>query len=257
MIRSLDHNLYFNGSLAYLTLDDDNDLYGPADRTINKAMLGVHGDAETHLLNPGELYYSFELTAGNLTIDDGQAFASFDEQFVETEGSFITLRYRLSHLMHLHGPFSTAVDLTGQVASGNLDTSQKFFIGGPYDVAGYPVSEASGDQGAMIKADLRYDMPEGFLSSDTQLTLFYARASTDIHKDPWAGWEGGNPLIRNRITLKTAGVSSHSTWGGHYMLNLTVGRQVGDNLGRDPATENDSDQSDADYRAWAQFAYFF
>lgn len=257
VIRARHHNLYLSAHLGRLDLNDRNDSSGRSDRRINQATLGLSGDAETRLVRPGEFLFGIDVSVGDLSIIAGDAFERFDDAFQKSAGSYARLGYHVSHLQHLAGALSAYVSLSGQRANGNLDTSQKFYIGGPYDVAGYPISEASGDQGYLAHADLRYDLPPSAALGDTQVALFYAYGEVEIYKNPWDGWQGGNSLIRNRLSLASAGLSSHSVWQGKYALHLMLGRQLGKSYASDPVTFRDSDQSDNSYRAWIQAEYLF
>ena len=147
--------------------------------------------------------------------------------------------------------------LDGQFAGSNLDTSQKFYVGGPYDVAGYPVAEVSGDQGTQLHMDVRYDFRDGLMNADTQLSVFYSQGWVTLFKDPWSGWEGSNDQIKNNFSLKSIGLSLHNTWPQGYQLQAIIARQLGDNPGSDPQNGEDSDRSDSDYRGWLQLVYFF
>ena len=48
------------------------------------------------------------------------------------------------------GPFSLYVGLNGQVASHNLDASQKFLMGGPSAVRAYDIGDGTVDQGLSL-----------------------------------------------------------------------------------------------------------
>ena len=47
------------------------------------------------------------------------------------------------------------VNMTAQVASTELDSAEKFYLGGPNGVRGYPGSQGAGSQGAMINVELQ------------------------------------------------------------------------------------------------------
>ncbi len=255
--RARHANLYGNITFSHLDLHDESDLDGLTDRQVDALIVGLIGDRESDIIRDGEFYYAAALTVGRLDISGSDAFTDFDRQFVHSEGSFAKLEYEIARLQHLSGPLSAYASFNGQLANQNLDTSQKFFIGGPFDVAGYPVGELSGDEGALLHLDLRYDFHDVLGHSETQISLFYAHGWARLYNTTWPGWEGGNDQIVNRITLKTVGLSSYSTWQGRYLLHLIVGRQIGDNPGSDPLTGEDNDHSDSDYRAWIQGAYLF
>jgi hemolysin activation/secretion protein len=53
------------------------------------------------------------------------------------------------------------LSLSGQVAANNLDTVERFFLGGPNGVRAYPQSQGSGDNGAMLNLEVQQQLPEG------------------------------------------------------------------------------------------------
>ncbi len=256
-IRSIHFNLLGRMDYSHLELEDKDDFGLHAERSIDSGIFSLYGDHDDDWLASGVTYYSVELTLGYLDIDGNQAFIDFDDQNTETAGSFAKLNYGLSRLQHLTGNLSTYISLSGQVANENLDTSQKFYIGGPFSVAGYPTGEASGDEGVLLNADLRldfYDMP---WQGDLQLSAFYSWGQVKLFHNTWAGWQGGNPTIKNTIDLRSAGLGLNQTWRETFVLRAMIGWQIGGNDGSNPLTGKDSDNSDRDYRAWVQGIYYF
>ena len=53
--------------------------------------------------------------------------------------------------------------LSGQRAASNLDTVERFFLGGPNGVRAYPSSQGSGDHGAMVNLEIQQQLPEGVI----------------------------------------------------------------------------------------------
>lgn len=258
IVRSRHHNHSVRAEYSYLDIKDDG-ANGQllAERNIHSLSLWLMGDLDHDRLANGITFYSASLTSGSLDITGGQAFVDFDRAKSGADGSFTRLNAEASRLQHLSGPWSVYGAIAGQWATGNMDTSQKFYIGGPFRVAGYPTGEASGDQGANFHADLRYDFEKTLLGGYLQLSFFYAAGWAQLHKNPWEGWEGSNPIIKNDITLQSWGVGMTQSWGSSLSLRAYLGRQLGSNESRDPMTGLDSDQTDSSYRGWAQVIYYF
>ena len=147
--------------------------------------------------------------------------------------------------------------MSGQFASQNLDSSQKFFIGGPFSVAGYPTGEVSGDEGALVHADLRYDFYDMPWRGNLQASVFYAVGWAKLFKDTWPNWNAPNPNIENNITLQSAGIGLTQTWDETFVLRGLLGYQVGDNETADPVSGEATDGSSKNYRAWIQGLYSF
>jgi hemolysin activation/secretion protein len=61
-----------------------------------------------------------------------------------------------------------SVSVSGQLASVDLDSAERFYLGGPYGVRAYPGSQAGGTQGAMINIELQQQLEDKFVA-----TAFY------------------------------------------------------------------------------------
>ena len=256
-LRSRHTNLNLGADYVHLKLDDHDDFGDLAKRTINGAVFRLSGDHDDDLFAAGNTYYSVDITLGNLDIEGNQAYIDFDEQGPKTAGSFNKLNFAVSRLQHLGGKVSTFISLSGQVASKNLDSSQKLYMGGPYSMPGYPTGQASGDEGALLHLDLRRDFYTQPWGGIFQASVFYTYGQTDIFKETWDGWQGTNPIITNNIQLQSAGIGFNQNWTQGIVIRGMVGWQLGENDTRDPVTGEAVDKSDEDYRAWLQGIYYF
>lgn len=257
LVRSRHTNVHSTVRLFNLSLKDNNNTDFTSERSIPGVQIRLQGDHDDDMWASGISYYSVSITLGNVSIESNDLYQAFDEQFSKTKGEYAKFEFSVARLQHITGGLSGYLNLNGQFANSNLDTSQKFYIGGPYNVAGYPIGEASGDDGALIYGDLRYDIFNVLWQGNLQLAAFYSEGWTKIYHDPWVGWQGTNDQIENKIILKSFGFSAHQTWQDQLLIRLIVGKQVGKNLGSDPVTSEDSDFSDNEYRVWAQGVYYF
>lgn len=256
-VRSRHTNFNWGADFVYLELDDHDEFGDLAKRTINSGVIRISGDHDDDLFAAGTTYYSVDLTFGSLDIEGNQAYIDFDAQNAKTEGSFSRLNLAVSRLQHLGGKLSTFISLSGQLASKNLDSSQKFYLGGPFSVPGYPTGQVSGDDGALLHIDLRHDFYTQPWGGVFQASVFYAYGWTRLFKETWPGWEGANPIISNDVSLQSVGVGFNQNWSQGVVVRGMLGWQVGENDSRDPVTGNAIDQSDSDYRAWLQGIYYF
>ncbi|MBF0191639.1 MAG: ShlB/FhaC/HecB family hemolysin secretion/activation protein [Magnetococcales bacterium] len=90
-------------------------------------------------------------------------------------GSDHAFRFLLSRLQRLPGDFSLFVATSGQLTGDDLISSEQFRLGGPTGVRAYPQGEGTGDSGAVLSVDLRYDLDwlgERLGRSDLQAVLF-------------------------------------------------------------------------------------
>jgi hemolysin activation/secretion protein len=107
-------------------------------------------------------------------------------------------------------------------------------------VRGYPVAEASGDDGWI--ANLNVIHP---LTRRGTIGAFFDAGGVTVNHAPAPGGFGPN-----RYTLASAGVSLDWRVTPHAVLNLTVAAPVGANLGGQPDGSN-SDGSRRAARVWA------
>jgi hemolysin activation/secretion protein len=58
-----------------------------------------------------------------------------------------------------------SVSVSGQMASVDLDSAERFYLGGPNGVRAYPGSQAGGSQGGMINIELQQQLENKFVAS--------------------------------------------------------------------------------------------
>jgi len=109
----------------------------------------------------------------------------------------------VNNRLNLHLSFA------GQLASKNLDSSEKISLGGPSGVRAYPVNEASGDKGYVTTAEFRWNLP----TPNVQLTAFIDGGHVTINKNPWTS-------DSNSRTLSGAGLGFMFSRPGDYVLRL-------------------------------------
>ena len=78
---------------------------------------------------------------------------------VHPSGSFAKLHAALSRQQALTNKLSLFAAWSAQATGSQLESSQKFYLGGPIGVRAYPVSEGGGSAGQLANLELRYQMP--------------------------------------------------------------------------------------------------
>ena len=73
---------------------------------------------------------------------------------------------------------------SGQWASKNLDSSEKFSMGGPYGVRGYPSPESPSDCAVITTMEYRKQVPIEALPGDLVFSLFGDYGVARQHQDP-------------------------------------------------------------------------
>ena len=161
---------------------------------------------------------------------------STDATTTATNGTFTRLRYSLARDQGLGRGFSVFAAVNGQTADKNLDSSEKFYLGGSNGVRAYPASEGSGYQGFVLNLEARWKP-----TADWQLAALYDYGYVTVNHDN--SYAGASTL--NEYALKGYGLSA--TWRGQHKqtLALTWARRIGDNAN---ATTAGNDQDGTYYR---------
>jgi hemolysin activation/secretion protein len=104
---------------------------------------------------------SVTLTKGHLVIGSGNSGYG-----VNTPTTFTKINLNVSRNQQLV-PDKTvlSVSLSGQIASVDLDSAERFYLGGPNGIRAYPGSQGGGSQGAMINIEIQQQLEDKFVGS--------------------------------------------------------------------------------------------
>jgi len=150
----------------------------------------------------------------------GSPSQAFDAAGPRTDGSFRKLRYQVARQQNLAGDWSAYVSLQGQWANRNLDSSEKFYLGGPQGVRAYPVSEGGGAIGQLASAELRLRLGGGW-----RVGGFFDWGRVRAHADE--NFLGAT--APNSYSLKGAGLSVDYASPGGTEVSAVWARRIGDN----------------------------
>lgn len=249
-VRSRDYSLY--GSFAYdaRSYFDETIAGTTSDKKGRLFTLGANGDSRDFLHGGGLNNFWLALTSGRLDLDDWAPNRAADAASARTHGSYGKAAYSLSRLQNLGAATSLYAGLSGQFATKNLDSSEKFVLGGATGLRGYPTGEAAGDEGALLNLELRHNVFDSL-----QFTGFLEHGEIRLHKDPWAGWQGVNTRISNRYGLSDYGVAMNWHRPGHLVVRASAAHPIGNNPGRD-VNGKDSDGRKSGIHFWLQVVKF-
>jgi len=146
---------------------------------------------------------------------------------------------------------------SGQLSLNNLDSSEKFILGGPTGVRAYPVGEASGDEGNLFNVDLRFDLPLPSVLGSLQLSGFYDAGQITLHKSQWSNSNIDNATNRNDYWLQGAGIGITYAYSNIIAIKGSWAHVIDQNDGRDNTTGMNSDGKDDNYRFWLQAMIYF
>lgn len=244
LIRSRTANLYALASFDAKFLSDEIGLVSQvSDKEIRAVTFGLRGDSRDGFGGGGWNAGSLSWTSGDLDIEDPFERAA-DAMTARSHGGFNKLQYAVSRLQTVSGPLSVYGSLRGQVATSNLDASEKMELGGAYAVRAYPEGEAYGDEGyvATVEARLALDEWTGSLPGRFQLIGFVDAGEVDFAHDPW--FPGPNHARRS-------GFGAGVVWSGPD--DLFVRATYAHRLGAQAVTSGPDDSG----RAWFQIVKLF
>lgn len=254
-IRSRAANFY--GSIGYSdkSLRDDSTAGNLRDKRVGETNVGVSGDLQDRFGGGGITSANLDYTAGRIDLSRNAADQAADAAGYGTEGRFDRLAYGASRLQQLPEAFSFVLNVNGQNAGRNLDSSQKFILGGPYGVRAYPVSEGIGDSGVLGNFELRYDMAGIAGIDQLQLVGFYDAGRIRLHRDP-RGIAIPTATGQNVYRLSGWGVGANIGRTGSYGVRIFWARKIDDNPGR-TITGLDADSRSDRSRVWLNAALWF
>src|SRR6185312_6208123 len=129
------------------------------DKQIHSGTFGISGDVSDKLNGGGYSTWSVAASMGKLDLSKNPTDEFFDRIGPKTAGTFQKYNPAASRLQRITQRTTLSGSYFGQLSSGNLDSSEKFNLGGPYGVRAYPVGEASGDEGHLFNVEFRDDLP--------------------------------------------------------------------------------------------------
>lgn len=256
LIRQSRHNLNLSAGYEHRRYRDDI-LGAPLRRHyINALTLGLNGDLRDALGGGGISWGAAQFTQGALHMADVGSDRAQDAAGPRSQGSYSKLALQLGRgqtLAWLGAGWQAQAALSGQLASGNLASSERMTLGGPNQVRAYPVNEAAGDAGLLLKLELQRELGQGW-----QAIAFYDSGRIRQHHRPWAGWDGGGGQA-NSYSL--CGLGLGLNWRGMgamrgWQLALSIATPVGGNPGSAQGRNSDGSRASST-RGWLSLNRIF
>ena len=141
----------------------------------------------------------------------------------------------ISRQQGLTGKLSLSAQLRGQWANKNLDSSEKFSLGGASGVRAYPSGEAYGDSGWLGSVELRYAVLPQMAAS-----MFYDAGAVRVNAKPYL-------LTSNERSLSGVGIGLAGAYDA-FDWRMTLAWRNGE-----PSTS----EPDKKPRFWAQAGWRF
>lgn len=198
LLRSRASNLFLQVNVDSKSFRDKVDVTTPVtvtDKTAQVAMLSLVGDRRDSFGGGGISTYSLTWTSGSLDIESALA-SSADALTARSNGHYDKLGVNVMRLQNVTDFLSVYAAIQGQVATQNLDVSEKMGLGGANAVRAYPEGEAYVDQGYLVNLEARMPLPNvsGFIPGQLQLVSFFDSGTGRLSKDPWSAGRNSRTL---------------------------------------------------------------
>lgn len=197
LLRSRLSNLYLKLVADHKRFDNRAAAQTTSNYRVDSLTASLVGNRFDNILGGGASMASLSVVSGRVDLD-GSPNQAADLAGPRSEGRYLKLTFAASRQQMISGPLSFYAAYSGQLAKDNLDSSEKFYLGGPAGVRAYPVNEAGGSSGQLLSLELRAKLPH-------KLTLagFYDWGQVTVNSDN--DFPGAAQL--NRYHLEGAGLS--------------------------------------------------
>lgn len=239
LARRTEFNLSLTGSYDDKRLVDNTVAGETGNRHVRVSNLGLSGYTQNGSIISFGGNYSF----GNSDQRNAAALAT-DATARQVQGSFSKVSYNAGYLRPITQSWSFNATLRGQFASKNLDSAERFSLGGPDGVRAYPIGEAGADEGWLLSLTATDKL------SDTLATnVFFDTGGVRLNRNIWANWNASNTNLPNTYQLSGLGIGFDWRILPNALLNASVAAPLGSNPGCDVNGLN-SDGSKNQPRAW-------
>ena len=246
LLRSRDTNLYAGLAFDAKTFEDRVDATSTVvDKKAQALMASLRGDHRDSLGGGGLSSYSLTGTVGNIDIQT-PSIRAFDAATAQSNGHYTKLGFGAMRLQSVTDTISLYAGINGQVASKNLDVSEKMALGGINGVRAYPEGETYADQGYVLTLEARLLLPKFSEQMPGQLQLvgFVDTGSVTVNKNP-GPWATGD----NRRTLSGAGIGLNWSASNNFVVKASYARKLG--------SDNATSAPDKSGRFWLQAVKYF
>jgi len=165
--------------------------------------------------------YALTFTTGNLDIQT-PAVRAFDALNARSNGRYNKISVDLMRLQNVTNTVSLYGSVRAQLASKNLDSSEKMELGGMYGVRAYPEGEAYADEGYLLTLEARVMLPalSNSMRNPPQLVAFVDGGGVATNAKPWVA----GPNTRH---LSGAGVGVNWAVTDDLIVRAYYARKVG------------------------------
>ena len=224
LLRSRSGNLFAQLGFDAKTFRDEMDATasgGVTDKKTRVSMLSLVGDHRDGFAGGGFSTYSATWSSGSVDLQNAIA-ASVDAVTARSDGHYDKLGFNFARLQNVTSSLSLYAALDAQLASRNLDVSEKMGLGGAGAVRAYPEGEAYVDEGVLLKLEARWLLPDptGYLPGQLQGVGFLDSGTGRPNRSPW-------DASANRRTLSGGGLGLNWFGTGRFAVKASYAHKIG------------------------------
>lgn len=238
--RGPQHTLTLTGELEQRALRNDSAAGPLSDKRLQLLNLRLSGERSDDWAGGGAVNGAVTLSLGQLDLSGNAADLAQDAAGPQRDGRFAKLAWQLGRVQRVADNASVWLSAHGQWSDSNLDSSEKFSLGGANGVRAYPALEASGDHGLLVTAEYRQQLREKL-----QLSLFYDHGRVRRDSRPYDNSPSPS------ASLKGVGLALEWQMNSSAVARISAAQRVG----RNPwatASGNDSDGTQRKPQFWLQ-----
>ena len=241
--RSRQSNMNVGLSLESKRFEDRLDAEpSVTDKRAQVAVASWYGDQRDDWGGGGLNSYSLAWSTGSIDIRTPAA-QQRDADNARSDGHYNKLAFALSRVQRANESLTLSASLSGQMASKNLDISEKMELGGMYGVRAYPEGEAYADEGLLLTLEARQQLHlSANATGQVHLAVFVDAGTVKLHHRPWLAED-------QRRHLSGAGVGLYWTQSRDFSIKAFYARKLGH--------EDALSAPDKSGRVWVQGVKYF
>jgi hemolysin activation/secretion protein len=215
-----DNKTYQNQNIATNTIISDY--------RINNVTLSLSGNHFDGFLAGGTSNAAVNFIYGNLDV-----FSDTPANYMHYQSGNQSISYAVRNYFKLYTslsrnqvliPDSTNLifNLSGQIASGNLNSAEQFYLGGSTGIKAYPVAQGNGSNGAMGTLELKQALPYHFTGSS-----FVGAGAVQQYVNTFTNWQG-KTNAPNTYAIADTGLGLNFKYKG-FNIDSSVAWTIGNN----------------------------
>lgn len=239
LLRSKPKNLYLNLKYDWKIFDNRSGAETTTHYGIDALTVALNGNTFDNWQGGGAITANLSYVHGNVK-NKGSPNQEGDSNTLQTAGSFSKIRWNWSRQQTISEALSLVGQWMAQIASKNLDSSEKLYLGGASGVRAYPSGEGGGSEGQLVNLELRWKLAQG-----VTVSAFYDYGQVVVNRDN----SFANALVANAFSLKGRGLAVLWNGAAGQGLGLVWSQRDGSNP-NPSATGSDQDGTQVRDRLW-------